>query len=689
MSEPIEIRYATPLVKKSKTERQTFKPLHKEVLREALDAAYGPGTPVKFKRVEPGPGVLCFGDLHPQGLLSITPAQMLTAGAARYMLTKAFQLWINRPRLTMRYEVITDPTELLDLGDLLMVDIETKGDLDGPKDQLTILRVAFWDGDPDHPVMVVRQDTFYANTNFFRHYFRSRKWMAHNAKFDLPIICAALGIEMIYPVQDTLILHYAMHPSMTHDLKDVCRITLGVPDWEAGIEQYVGKGKNKDYSKIPDELLDQYVAYDVFYASHLLRALIEECDDLAWNFYCQRLADVNMLQEIESGQGVKVDLEYLAQFKATMEAEAADLLTKLQTITDKPDFNPGSWQQVQRYLASVGVHTPSTDEKHLTALKGEGKAVEFITTLLDYRAVSRGLSNYIRPALANNVDGYLLPSFLGHGTITGRTSSQNPNIQNIPRDKRYKKAYVAPEGYVVLSADYSQIEARVMACLSGDKNLIAKFQPGSPDFFDALMPSFFPEIFPTVEDYLRYEAEECDGDEAEYRAKGKGVTYGLAFGRMARAIGIALEMPQEDAQRLIDNYFKDHPDLFIWREQIQEQAIRGELYSLFGMIFEQDTITDRNEAATERSALSFMPQHHANQIMLLAARKIVDYLRETGYGRVHALVHDACYLYVLEDHAAEVSAKVEELMAQAGREVFGDIVPFVAKSKVGKSWAEA
>ena len=171
-----------------------------------------------------------------------------------------------------------------------------------------------------------------------------------------------------------------------------------------------------------------------------------------------------------------------------------------------------------------------------------------------------------------------------------------------------------------------------------------------------------------------------------YRAKIKGVVYGLAFGRGAAAIGEAIGADREYAQGLIDNYFEAYPTLYNWREGIKRLAVAGELEALTGMPFEAEIVHWRNRAELERSGLSFMPQHHANQLMLNGARKVHENLN--GRGWIHAIVHDAAYLYVKEEHAEEVACELEAALVESGQEFFGDAVVFAAEPKIGNNWEE-
>src|SRR5690606_16394790 len=169
-------------------------------------------------------------------------------------------------------------------------------------------------------------------------------------------------------------------------------------------------------------------------------------------------------------------------------------------------------------------------------------------------------------------DGILYPTYNVHGTSTGRLSSSDPNQQNVPRDKRFRSIFVSRnrEDGLFVNADYSQIELRTMAMLSGDEDMQALFQPGMPDYFDSIMPLAYPEY--TFEQYVELGTTD-PALHKEMRTAVKSVVYGLAFGRGAAAIGVELGMETSEAQKIIDNYLIGFPKFAEWRERVMEAAV--------------------------------------------------------------------------------------------------------------------
>ena len=915
-----------------------FTPTFVDVLKGAKRYAFGDAE-VEFEQVDqPDAGVLCFGT----GLVGhlMPTAKILTMSAdglsllVRGLKIAAGTIPLPAPK---QARVIESVAELDALGEHIVVDIETRGDIDGPRADLELLCIGIWDGS-DKPVMLVPADL--CASKELGEFLTSRKIICHNSAFDVAVLNALLGTRL-RPNADTMVLHYAMHPaSKSHGLKDLARYYLGVDDWDHDLEQYTGKGKSKDYGKIPKDILYRYCALDVYYTGLLLVALTEEATEESKRFYGQRMKDNNLLIEIEEGPGVFIDVPYFERLYDNMQADLDSLRSKTAQITGIQTFNPGSHVQVKAYLASAGIEVKNTEAKELEKFKGDS----FIDALLEYKKTLK-MRGFVKTFLEKNVNGYLRPQFKIARTTTGRLAScvaadtlidmprdmtkyphgvpisevkegdwvysfdmdmeltlrqvewvgptkvdrtvditfensegdqtflrctpdhlvrlyngdwrhaayllkntagygegyrsarvlgmvrrswknplgendnyirffphsnsrhtppsispghrygsssggvnmehrwvmervlgkrlstkfdvnhidgnkvnnhpsnleyisrsqhrsqtrhdgtfgkeqhwtethmgktdwrvvqiqegpvvevwdmtipedhqfiangivvhnSNPNIQQIPREGPVKRGIIAPPGYKIVTADYSQVELRVMAVLSGDKEMQSRFQPDSEDFFDALMPAAFPDLFPTLDAYGAYKAEH-GGKDKVYRTVVKQIIYGLSYARGAAAIAESIGQDRDYAQGIIDNIFAAYPQWGQWRETIKEQAVKGELTAWTGMPFEAEIVHWRNRAELERSGLSFMPQHHANQLMLNGARRVHESLN--GRGWIHAIVHDAAYLYVKEEHAEEVACELEAALVESGREFFGDAVVFAAGPEIGNNWEE-
>ena len=583
----------------------------------------------------------------------------------------------------------------------VVVDIETGGDIETMLPSETwLLSVALNDGKE----IIVLSEEWLAderNKSDLYHFLTSGvKLIAHNMKFDFRTLSAQLGFGPIKGHFDTQLLHHAMRPgSGQHDLKGLCELYLGAEDWDDRAKEFVkGKYKTKPagypqelwdsygpgtavgYEAIPRHILYPYNAYDVYWTLHLKDYLLDRAtpEDIAVAKHEYRMS--RFFQDVE-GKGAGIDRDKLDKLEVDLTLDLAVKLADLQEMT-WDNFNPGSHVQVKRFLAEAGVPLTSSDEDHLMeaypTMTVAGK--KFVDALLEYRGVAKSLSTYVLGIKKRMHNGRAHPSFLVHGTKTGRLSSQNPNIQNIPRDATYRNLIttVDPEERTIVEVDYSQAELRVMACLSEDEYLISLFQPGMPDFFDSLMPVAFPDV-----DL----ASLSGAEKKDLRANLKGVIYGLSYGRKARAIAKALDMPVKDAQAILDNYLKAAPQFNRWRQWVEDTAMdpEGILRTPIGRHFQSDVVSSSNRQNVINSALSFLPQSTASDMCVVAAMRTHEWLGQYD-AWIIATVHDAILIDCPKIYAKLVSERVQDEMMRAGDEVFHGVVPFATEAEIVPSW---
>jgi len=407
----------------------------------------------------------------------------------------------------------------------------------------------------------------------------------------------------------------------------------------------------------------------------------------------------NFYQDVESN-GFAVDVPYLHKLHDEYTAKLNPLLEKLQDLAG-PDFNkkegakkwapfnPGSHVQVKKWFAERGIILKSTDEAHLEDLQAKGnlspRVQEFIDTLLEYRGTGKVISTNIVGILKRVHYGNLVfPDFLVHGTNTGRTSSRDPNIQNIPREKTLRKIFVSrdPEKNVILNVDYSQAELRVMACLSEDEYLISLFQEGMGDFFDSLMPSAFPTA--DISSWTSQQAK-------DNRAKLKATIYGLAYNRKAAAIAKDLGMSVREAQGIINNFFRSAPQFYDWRQWVEGTAVDPDstLVSPFGRYYQAEVVTGRNKQNVINAGLAFLPQSTASDLCVDAAMQVHQWCEKEYGAKIVATVHDAIMLDCPKAVVETVAKRVQWEMEESGRRVFGNVVPFATDAQWGASWGEA
>lgn len=663
---------------------QRISPLARDILKQAARAVYG-DEEVKMKKVPIGPGVLGFGVKG--GILALSPKQICSVPNAISSLMQSFNLYRNGlPKKEFVYNVVETFADF----QATLFWMEANGfdkpccvDIENAPDR-TLLSISVTYG---QEIVVFPLEFMYGNhlkrlvEVLAGHYYI----IGANWKYDAGVLLDATGIKV--PVWfDTMLANHSLYPAATgqHDLKSMAQRLLGVPDWDKELHKFTGTGKKADFRKAPPEMLYKYNAYDVFYTfqiyEYMLPLVAEHLPFWTEVYWANGFIDIEAYR-------VRLDIDYVQRLSDVLKEEADEQLARLPE-----GLNPNSPQQIKAYLHSKAVMVRDTTADTLEAIQDDERVSEFVKPLLKYRKVMRQRVTYCESYLEKERDGFIRPTVNVHGTGSGRMSGSDPNVQNVPRDKKIRKCFIARQpGWVRIECDYAQAELRLQAILSGDPAMIAAFQPDSHDFFDLIIPQAFPERFPTVQAYLDYEEAECDGDEKDYRAKLKGVVYGLNFGRGARAIGLDLEMPASEAQKIIDAFLATYPVYAVWRQEIMQAAVDPEkadmLTGPYGLQFLAEVVTDANRGSLQRSALSFLPQNGVSFLCTTAAVRSNYRLRREGMqAMVNMVVHDAVYIdcpMSERDYAMQV---VQEEMEKIGTETYGNVVLFAAEPAWFTRW---
>jgi DNA polymerase-1 len=622
-----------------------------------------------------------------QAQIAATPSSVTELNAALNLLFNPFE-W--EP---FTYEVV-DYLNLQQLGSLgreLVVDIETGGDFNVLLPHETwLISVAIYDGTHCY---VFTEESLQTEATRRQLYdlltAKNRRLIAHNGKFDFRILSIQLGLGVIYGNFDTLLAHHALnHGAKEHGLKALAQKYLGAPEWEKDLKLYV-HGKNF-YDAIPRPILYEYNAHDVLWTWRLYRYFYPVLvnDPRLGGLARHEFLMARFYQDVENNH-IGVDLDYLAWLDTKVQAEWDEALQQIRDLTGDPKFNPNSWMQVKKWYLSHGVDKlKSTAEKVLADLVfNEGSVQQQFTDLvLECRGITKIHGTYIKGILTRQRDGLVYPTFKVFGTTTGRLSSSDPNVQNIPRDvgdKPSLRRIFVPrdrEHRSFVECDYSQAELRVMACLSNDAYLISLFQPGMPDFFDSLLPVTYPN-----EDTSTWDKDLRKNN----RAKLKGVIYGLSYGRMAKAIAKELKMSVREAQAIINNYAKAAPEFWDWREWVKATVLDPSttLVSPFGRHFQAEVVTSGSRNSIVNSGLSFLPQSTASDLCVIAAMRVNERLKtgEFGDSMIVNTIHDAILCDVPDEFIEPVGHLMQAEMQKSGFEVFQQ-VPFATEFTFGKSW---
>ncbi len=476
---------------------------------------------------------------------------------------------------------------------------------------------------------------------------------------DLAVLALREGLE-IPPGDDPMLLAYLLDPSNT------------TPEGVA--RRYGGEWA--------EEAAARAVLSERLY--HALLERIEGEEKLVWLYQEVERPLSRVLAHMEA-TGVRLDVAYLRALGLEVEAELRRLEEEIHALAGHP-FNLNSRDQLERVLFDELGLTPigrtektgkrSTSAAVLEALR---EAHPIVDRILQYRELAKLKSTYIDPlpGLVHPRTGRLHTRFNQTATATGRLSSSDPNLQNIPvrtpLGQRIRKAFIAEEGHLLVALDYSQIELRVLAHLSGDENLIRVFQEGR-DIHTQTAAWMFGVPPEAVDPLMRRAAKTVNF----------GVLYGMSAHRLSQELGI----PYEEAQGFIDRYFQSFPRVQAWiRKTLEEGRARGYVETLFGRRRYVPDLNARVKSvreAAERMAFNMPVQGTAADLMKLAMVRLFPLVRALG-ARILLQVHDELVLEAPKARAQEVAERAKEVMEG----VWPLAVPLEVEVGIGEDWLSA
>jgi DNA polymerase-1 len=304
----------------------------------------------------------------------------------------------------------------------------------------------------------------------------------------------------------------------------------------------------------------------------------------------------------------------------------------------------------------------------------------FVTELLNHRKESKLYGTYVKGIRKRLYRGRVYPTFLIHGTTSGRLASRNPNVQNIVRGSKIRNMFVpARPGNVFVQSDFSQAELRVLTWLAGCIYFRDIFNAGDVDLFDELTPVLYPKLAPKL--YVD------PGEWKEIRIRVKAFVYGLGYGRGEGSIAEEFKIPYSEALRLKRNFFSVIPEIVEWQRSIQAQVFDGQdLKTPFGRTRRFGLITDQNRHEVEKEALAFKPQSISSDITLGAMCHVRRDLR--GVGWVRNIVHDSILAECAPRDADGTATLMDRRMVESATDVVGDYVKFATESKIGTRWGD-
>ena len=511
--------------------------------------------------------------------------------------------------------------------------------------------------------------------------------VGQNIKYDLEVL-RNYNIHLAGPMWDTMIAHYLIQPELRHNMDFMAEVYLNYQT--VHIDELIGpRGKSqRSMRDLSPTDVYEYACEDADITLQLKNKLEQElkkydCEKL---FYEIEMPLMPVLAEMEMN-GVRLDTESLAQTSKELTERMNDIEHEIYELAGH-SFNISSPRQVGDVLfgelkivekpkkTKTGQYV--TSEEVLQQLHAKHPIVGKI---LDFRGLKKLLSTYVDnlPTLINRRTGHIHTSFNQCITATGRLSSSDPNLQNIPvrgeDGKEIRKAFVPEPGCLFFSADYSQIELRVMAHLSGDEAMIEAFRNG------------YDVHAATAAKVYKKDIKDVERDE---RTKAKRANFGIIYGITVFGLAERLDISRDEARQLIDGYFETFPRVKDYMEQAKETARRqGYVTTLLGRRRYLPDIKSANATVrgfAERNAINAPIQGTAADIIKVAMIRIFQRFQQEGIrSKMILQVHDELNFSVVP----EEKEKVEHIVLEEMQNAFEMKVPLVADSGFGKNWLEA
>ena len=511
--------------------------------------------------------------------------------------------------------------------------------------------------------------------------------IGHNLKYDRHILQNA-GIDLKGTLLDTMLFSYVNNSTITrHNLDAVSKRYLNINP--TSYEDVAGKGaKQIPFSEVSIDVASDYASEDADISLKLyehIEPMVQKEAKLAKLYSEIEGPLIYTLGDIERN-GVLIDSEKLSQQSKELEAKILKLESQVQKNAGE-DFNLGSPKQLQEILyEKLGLPVikktpkgqPSTSEAVLQELSMDFPIVHDI---LSYRAISKLKSTYTDklPKMINSNTGRVHTSYHQAVTATGRLSSSDPNLQNIPirseEGRRIREAFIAPEGYKILAADYSQIELRIMAHLSKDQGLMDAFAKGQ-DIHQATAAEIF--------------SINIDDVTPNQRRSAKAINFGLIYGMSAFGLSKQLQITRAEAQNYIEQYFERYPGVKNYMDETKSSAKQnGYVETVLGRRLYLADIESSNyqrRQYAERSAINAPMQGTAADLIKMAMTDLHSKIRnESLDAKIIMQVHDELVIEVNENQLDELSDLTVNIMA----DIFKLDVDLKVDADIGNNWDEA
>ena len=512
--------------------------------------------------------------------------------------------------------------------------------------------------------------------------------IAHNIKYDLKVL-NRYGIKVSAPTFDTMIAQYLINPESKQGMDFLANHYLGYQP--ISIETLIGKkgkGQGNMRDLVPEEIAD-YASEDAditFQLKQILEPEIQK-EHLKELFYSMEMPLIEVLKDMEE-EGIAIDVKALQDYSKELESTLLRLDGEIKSLAGVI-FNVDSPKQLGEVLfdhlkisnkakkTKTGQYATSED-----VLVKHEKDHPIVPLILEFRQLRKLKSTYVDPlpTMCDKVDGRIHTNFMQTVTATGRLSSNNPNLQNIPirseKGKEIRKAFVPRSSeYQMMSADYSQIELRIIAALSGDKNMIQAFQQGM-DIHTATASKVFNVPFESVT--------------RDQRSAAKAVNFGIIYGQSAFGLSQALNISRTEAKSIIDSYFEQFGQLKSYMDSIIHVAReKGYVETIMKRRRYLPDINSSNAVVrgfAERNAINAPIQGSAADIIKMAMIAVHNSMKKEGVkSKMILQVHDEL---VFDVHISE-KLLMQVLVKEAMEKAIKLVVPMEVEMELANNWLDA
>lgn len=570
-------------------------------------------------------------------------------------------------------------------------DTETTG-LDANNVELVGMSFSVKKGEAYYVPVPVNQEKAKQLLEMFKPLFAQNEilWVGQNIKYDL-LVMKWYGIELVGEVFDTMVAHYLIEPEGRRNMDLLSEQYLGYTP--VHIEELIGKkGKGQlNMRDVPSEKIKEYAAEDADVTLQLKHVLEPQLKEKGVRKVFDKVDNplVKVLTAMEF-EGVKIDTNFLKDYSKILETEAIEFENNVYEQAGVR-FNLASPKQLGEVLFEKLKLDPkakktktgqyATGEDVLLKLASQNKIVEDI---LGFRELTKLRNTYVDtlPELINPRTGRVHTSYNQTIAVTGRLSSNNPNLQNIPirteRGKEIRKAFIPrDENHVLLSADYSQIELRIVAAISGDKHMCEAFREGK-DIHRATAA----KVFGVAESDVT----------SDMRRKAKSVNFGIIYGQSAFGLSSNLGISRTEAKEIIDNYMEEFSGIKTYMEKriafAQEHGYAETLMGRKNWLKDINSSNFTVRAFAERAAINSPIQGTAADMIKLAMIDIQAELQKQNIqSKMILQVHDELIFDVIKEEAELLKTLVPQLMSQAL--ILPNDVPALAETGIGDNWLEA